>query len=735
MNNISFTPDDRAPRALTGGPGEGPPEAEAARRLPIFTQYLRVAVRWKWLIVGSIAFALVIGVLITLLSTRQYTASTRLEINREATRVVNVDSVEPQSTPTDMEFYQTQYGLLESRSLAERVARKLQLSENADFLAMFGEEELATSLRTRAPQAVAERDERLRATVKILLDHVAVSPMRLSRLVDVSWTSPNAELSARIANAWAAAFIESNLERRFEATAYARHFLEGRLEQLRQRLEESERQLVTYASQQSLINIPMAGPENAGGRPQERSLTADTLAALNTALAEATADRIRAESRAHQRSGGAVAEALMNPAITEMRQRRAEAAAEYSRLMTQFEPGYPPAAALAAQVRQLDQSIAREEARVQSSLRSNYEDSLTRERTLNAQVEGLKQAFLDQRRRSIQYNIFQRDVDTNRELYNGLLQRYKEVGVAGGVGNNNVSIVDPARAPDRPSRPRPLINLALALLVGMALGVGLALLREQIDETITDPSDLEGRIGLPLLGTIPSVKDADPVNELRNPKSMLLEAYLSVQTSLTFSTDHGFPRSIAVTSTRPGEGKSTTAFALAYSLSRSGSRILLVDGDMRSPSVHSVVGLRNERGLSNFLSSSSKAEELIQRSEDFPFDVMTSGPQPPNAAELLRGGRLEELIKELLTKYDYVVVDSPPVMGLADAPLIANRVEGTVFVIEARGIKARLAQLAAARIRQARGRMLGTILTKFDSNRAHMGYGYYYGYGYGEEKS
>jgi len=402
--------------------------------------------------------------------------------------------------------------------------------------------------------------------------------------------------------------------------------------------------------------------------------------------------------------------------------------------MTQFEPGYPPAEALAAQIRQLDQSIAREEARVSGSLRRAYEDAASRERQLQARVEGLKQSFLDQRRRSIQYNIFQRDVDTNRQLYDGLLQRYKEIGIAGGVGENNVSVVDLAKVPAGPSQPRPLINLALALAFGMVAGIGLALIREQIDETITDPTDLEQTLGLPLLGAVPKTSDEDPIAALHDPKSALVEAYLSVQTSLSFSTDHGVPRTLMITSTRPAEGKSTTAFALAYVLARNGASTVLVDGDMRSPSVHGDLQLSNERGLSTFLAGTDDLDQLIQQPEREPFAVIAAGPQPPNAAELLRSERFDLLIEQLLKRYQHVVVDSPPVMGLADAPIIGSRTEGTIYVVEARGVKGRMARLALGRLRQGRANLLGTVLTKFEAKQAHFGYGYDYGYGYGSDR-
>lgn len=733
MNDVSFNSEnDQYPPTLTRAWTKQEVGVRDARAVPLVIQYLRIAIRWRWLILGSIALALLVGIILTLLATPNYTATSSIEINREGSRIVDVSDVENKASSVDMEFYQTQYGLLTSRSLAERVARQLRLADDQAFFEMFNATNQFERLSGGGTASAGLRDARVREAARLLLLNVDVAPIRFSRLVDIQFTSPSPEFSARIATAWASGFIESSLERRFEATSYARRFLEQRLEQIRQRLEESERQLVGYASSQAIITIPV-GTADATGRQQERSLTADSLTALNTELADATADRIRAESRLSAGRGGAVAEALTNPAITQMRQRRADVAAEYSRLLTQFEPGYPHLQALAAQTRELDQSIAREESRVQSSLQNAYRDSQARERALSQNVEGLKQTFLDQRRRSIQYNIFQRDVDTNRQLYDGLLQRYKEIGVAGGVGTNNVSIVDPAQVPERPSSPRPFLNLLIALVAGTIVGAGLAFVREQIDETITDPMDVEGRIGLPLLGVVPATA-GNVLEALRDPKSSLVEAYLSIQTNLTFSTDHGIPRTLAVTSTRPEEGKSVTAFAIAYTIARNGLRTLLVDGDMRSPSVHGEVGVANDRGLSNYLSGTGNLEDLIQRPKGEPFAVLAAGPQPPNAAELLRSTRFEALIVELLAKFDHIIIDSPPVMGLADAPILASRAEATVFVLEARGVKGRIAKVALARLRQGRAELIGAVVTKFEAKRAHYGYGYDYGYGYGSEE-
>lgn len=710
--------------------------ASGSSEIPLLTQYLRIAMRWKWVIIGATLGAFLIGLIATMLMTRQYTAATTIEIAREADRVVKVEEVERSSSSADLEFYQTQYGLLKARSLADRVARELKLADDPRFFESFGIELEGSGLfvdNSNRPLGLAGRDRRMKMASNILLGKIGVTPIRASRLVSISFTSPDPDLSQRVANAWAKNFIDSNLERRFERNSYARKYLEDRLVQLRGKLEESERNLVGYAQAEKIITIPSGGD---GNTTIERPIAADDLAIINTELGAATADRVRAESRMRQAGrGGAVSEALANNAIGILRQRRAEVSAEYSKLMVQFEPGYPAAEALASQIAQLDRSIAREESRVRDTLSTEYRQAVARENALRAKVEGLKSGLLDLKRRSVQYNIYQRDADTNRELYDGLLQRYKEIGVAGGVGSNNVSIVDRAAKPDGPSSPNLIFNLLLSILAGLGLGALLALALEQIDEAINDPGEVERKLGIPLLGAVPKTNDVEPVDALQDRKSSIVEAYLSVQTNLEFATAHGAPKSLAVTSTRPAEGKSTSAYALSLSLSRARRKVILVDGDMRSPSVNGLFGIKNEQGLSNFLTGSNNLPDLVLPTAIEGLSVMTAGPQPPNAAELLTGDRLRDLITELLKTFDHVVIDSPPVMGLADAPLIASQVEGTIMAVESGGIRSSLVRTAIGRLKSANAHILGTILTKFESKRAHYGYGYDYGYGYGEKKA
>jgi len=728
------------PPNLRGGLGTPNPllidqRVVEADRLPLIRQYLRVALRWRYVILGAIASCVLLGLIVTLLMTPKYTAVTTVEISRESDNVTNFRGVGQESGSADQEFYQTQYGLLDSRALSERVAMQLRLVDDQTFFERFG-----VSAKDPAFQLVngrypaSGRAARQRVAGEVLRANLDVAPTRLSRLVDIKFTSPDPAFSAQVANAWADNFIQTNLERKIQATSYGRNLLQRQLAQFKGKLDESQRQLVGYASAQRIINLPSQSGD--GKTTTERSIVADDLAALNAALTQATADRIQVEARYRQAgAAGASTEALRNPAINNLRQRRAELAGDYSKVLTQFEPEYPAAKAIKSQLDQLDRSISREEGRVSGSLQADYREAQERESALKSRVDQLKDSYLDLRRRSIQYNIFQQEVDTNRALYDGLLQRFKEIGVAGGVGINNVAVVDPADVPQGPSSPRLLINLALSLLAGLAIGALAAFALEQIDEAIADPAEVERRLGLPLLGSVPKIMSGTPKEALLDRKSELFDAYLAVQTNLAFTTEHGVPRSFAVTSTRPAEGKSTTALALATTLARAHRKVILVDGDMRSPSIHHLGGVSHDHGLSNFLSGQDDIDALVFQMIDLGFTAMTAGPIPPNAAELLTGHRLSLLIERLLETYDHVVVDSPPVMGLADAPLIASRVEGVIYAVESHGIRSSLVKTALRRLSSANARVIGGVLTKFEARKSHYGYGYEYGYGYGRQDS
>ena len=363
----------------------------------------------------------------------------------------------------------------------------------------------------------------------------------------------------------------------------------------------------------------------------------------------------------------------------------------------------------------------------------DYRAAASAERALQAKVAGLKGDVLNLRGRSIQYNILQREVDTNRSLYDALLQRYKEIGVAGGIGAAPVSIVDRADTPSYPYKPNMLMNLLLGVFGGLLAGIGAAVGLEFINDTIKTREDVRNKLGLACLGAVPKTNARDVfVEDLKNPASVVSEAYSAIVAALRFSTESGMPKILLVTSTQSGEGKSSTALALAQNFARREKRVLLVDSDLRKPAFKAA---SDKVGLTKLLTNDERVEQHVVETQHDNLLLLPSGPIPPNPADLLSTGRIRTILNEAAETFDLVIVDAPPTLGLADSPLLAAAVGQVVFVVESGKTRTRAAIEALNRIEATGAHILGATLTK--SVDAVGGYGYKrygYGYGYGHGK-
>lgn len=687
--------------------------------------YFGIALRHRWLIAIICGAFLVLGLAVTIMSPREYSATTRIQIDRAATNVVDYGDVQRDGL-NNWEFYETQYKLLESRSLAEKVVDELGLDQDNMFLA----DQDASAAEDISVLEVSAEDRRDWA-VGMVRGSTRIQPIADSSMVDIGYVSRDPEMSARLANAVADAFIKQNLERRFEASAYARDFLKQRLDATRERLEESEREAAAYARSQGIVMT-------SGGTDSDRrqTLAADQLSRLNSELTAATAGRVQAESDwRNDRGGRAAASSLDNQTLNSLRRQRSEYRAELSKLESDFGPDYPRVKALTAQIAELDTQIERESAMVQRSVASDLEDryrkALAAETALRRQVDAAKSRLLNEQQDGIKFNILEREVATNRALYEGLLQRYKEIGVAGGVGTNNVSIIDPALEPLVPSAPNMPINLALALMLGLVSSAAAIIVLEQIASSRIRPTEVQGKLGIPLLGSTPRVDENEHDEEASGELS---EAYFSTLTSIQFSTEQGAPKTMLVTSAQKGEGKSTTANRIATDLAGLGQKVLLVDGDLRSPSVHKMFGKQLGTGVSDYLANRTDLAGVVIESGIENLALVTGGTIPPNPAKLLSGDRIESFFEEASKQYDHVVIDGPPVLGLADAPLLSRHAGGTLFVVEAQRTNAARARQAVNRLLNAQARLVGAIVTKFDARTGGYGYGYGYGsqYRYGD---
>ena len=692
-----------------------PAEGAGPARVFEMSELWRSIVKWRLLIAAIIISCVIAAILLSLLITPKYAAQATLEINKEDLQVIKGAEIQPMQM-SDREYLNTQIELLKSRSLAERVARSMNLASNPEFVS------------PEAPPAAREK-----AAAGIVRGAVKVTTSGDSRIVTLRAESSDPAMAAKIANAYADNFISSNLERRYEANSYARTFLQNRIAAVRAKLEQSEKALVQYAQQQGIVTLNAGGASaNDGGG--ETSLEAASAVSLNEALSQARAERIAAEQRYRQGAAKASADVIQNPTVQALGQQRAQLEAEYQEKLSVYQPQFPAMQQIRTRIDALNAEIARQSSRVSGStsnnLRADYVAAVNRENQLQARVNALRADLQNLRAKSIDYTILQREVDTNRALYDALLQRFKEVGVAGGVGENLVSVVDRADVPGAPFKPNLPFNILLGLMAGVILGFGTAFAIEFIDDTIKTPDDLTNRLGITPLGVIPMApKGTNVAEQLSQSKSEVAEAYHSVRAALQFATDHGMPRSLVITSARAAEGKSSTALALAQNLASLGLSVLLVDADLRKPSFRAPASATE--GLSNLLAGSDKIRECIHGTDVERLFLLPGGAIPPNPAELLASTRLKTIIDQVGEWFDIVVVDAPPVLGLADAPLLASVVEGTVLVCEAGKTRRAAGLNAVRRLRAAHANILGGLLTKY--NAKATGYGYGYGYGYGDE--
>jgi polysaccharide biosynthesis transport protein len=691
-------------------------------------EYLRILIKRKWLILSIVGAAVVIGALTTLMKTPLYTSTVRMQIDPNTAKIVQSGDVTPVEGP-NADFMRTQFELLNGRTMAERVASALKLGEDQDFFrprnfsitnAIFK----IIGLGGGSGGGTANKSDREGAAAGIVLGNRVVRPVLGSRLVDIDYSDPNPSRAQRIASAYADAFVASNLDKRFQANSYAKVFLEDQLKTLKLRLEDSEKALIAFGQKEEIV-----------ATNDKASIAETNLANANAALGLLISDRIKNEQlwkQLDQATAINLPQLLTNPVIESLRTKRNTLSTEYQDKLETFKPSYPEMMQLSNQIAEIDRQLATELKTLKASYKAAFESSSSQENEMKRRVETLKADMLDLQKRSIEYNILKREVDTNRSLYDGLLQRYKEVDVAGGVGANNVFIVDKATLPGGPSSPRLSRALLVSLVFGLGAALGLALLLEHLDDTVRSPEDAERISGLVTLGIIPKIAAGATDLELANPRSHTSEAYRSLCTALQLATESGLPKTLLVSSAGPGEGKSTTALSVARHFANVGLKVLLVDADMRKPTLHQRLGLENTTGLSNYLTGACEPPEVLQQTDTPNLAFMASGPIPPNAADLLGTSRLLSLLSVGLEVFDLIVVDSPPVMGLADAPLLASAVAATIFIVGAGQVRTKLIRAAVRRLQVSRATLIGTVITRFDVRHSYgYGYGYAYGYGYG----
>jgi capsular exopolysaccharide synthesis family protein len=668
----------------------------------------------KWWILLAALLGLVAALGYSLSKSPLYRATAIIELNPPSVPVLsnggegNEGLVVP---TTDSQFQETQIGILRSRALAERVVQDLDLVNQANRFG-FAEEGEAQPAIGRDPKAAA-------GLAASIAQGLTVSPSPNSRLVQLSYVSDDPARAAKLANGFAASFIDLTLDRKYEATTSAREFLEQRIQTVREDINDAERRLVAYAKENGIVLVGTGEEEGAGNS----TLTGESLGALNSALAAAQQKRITAEQRFRQ--AGALSAGGENSAG--LRQEKAALEAEYREKSTYLQDSFPEMARLKTRIEELDRQIRTENSRAAGTLEAEYRAALAEEQALKARVSQLSGSALSEREDAIQYNILQRELDTSRSLYDALLERYNEVGVVEGIGTAQAAMVDQAQVPEIPFEPNITRNSILGLLLGLFLGGALAVLYDRLTDTVKTKDDLREKLGLPALGAIPlATKGANFLEEVRDQYSVLYDAYASLRTGLQLSGEGGFPSVLLVTSARPEEAKSSTSYSLGVQLSDTGRRVLLIDADMRKPSF--IVAEDERIGLSTLLTSDTALTEHVVKTTSPNLFLLPSGPIPPNPANIILPARLDAILASARGLFDHIIIDAPPVARFADAVLLSSCSDGVLFTVESGKTRTALARSALSQLRMAGANLLGGTLTKASDRVIDYGYGRYASY-------
>jgi capsular exopolysaccharide synthesis family protein len=666
--------------------------------------------RQRWLGLAVFLTVVLLGALLTFTTSPRYTAVASVQLDQQTPRVINDPDLDPAPAPGDADrFLQTQLDRVRSRSLAEDVANALQIEKSPALLKALG------------VPAAAPADERHGRAVNKLQQNVGAALGLNTRLAQIQFTSLDPIASARIANAYADALAAANLNTKVSTASKAKQYLLGQLSSAKARLEGSERRMLAYARAADLTATiaPTTNPDGGG------SLRAQQVGTLTDSLSQAMARRIDAQQQWQQVSGTSalqLPDVQNNKAVQDLYAQKAQLEAALQEDRQRHTDEYPSVRETAAKIQQLDREIGTLAANIKSSFYGRYMAALQQEQQLAGTLGRLRGSAMAERERSVGFNSLKREVETNKAFYDGLLQRYKEVAAASGAPSANVTVLDRAAPPVEPSSPNVERNMALASIAGLIFALVAGAAREGMHRPVRSAEDIEQAFNLPALGVVPLQHGQTATDfRLTSWRSTQAEAYHSIAVALEQASAGVLPKTLLITSSSASEGKSTTAVGIARSLSAMGKRVLLVDGDLRHPSLLNFTGQDDGPGLSDVLVGSVQAHQTIQRNDDDGFDVIPAGEARSSPVALLAKPQIQEMLHQLSADYDIVIIDGPPVMGLADAVLLARSVESILVVVEANRLH--WSQVDVALSRLPADVIVGSVVTKFNAKAAGVRYG------------
>ncbi len=710
--------------------------------------YFRIIMKRKRIVLIFFISVVITVSVLTLMMTPLYKSRVVIRIDK--------DSPDPLSAAgsrgeRDAGYYATQYEILKSEVLSEKVIKKLNLDKNRDFIpAESGLSKMLTAVESPvngalsylsailAPANPAKATSYVKDTdtekeipvyvIKYLIGGLEVLPVKNSELVEVSFISQNPEISTMVANAVAEAYIEYDLDSRIAATEQAKEFLTKQIEIARNKLEDSEKKLNDYASKNKIIFF-----DN-----EKQGVNLKKFSDITSALSAATTERMQKEAllRELHESGSENPVIVNTPLIQDLMRQQATLESEYSNLSKTFTSDYPKMQNLEKQIKSIARKIEREKSSVLKSLESDYKASLKKEGTFKAAFQQQQNNVLDFQDRAAQYSTLKREADVNKELHNGLLQKLNEVSVAAMSKSTSIQVVDKARYPTSPCKPNKPKNILLAIVFGLVGGIGLAFSLEYFDNTIRDVHDIDKKVHIPTLGMIPLQEQTDSSRGLMIAHSKDINAFTEAFRSIgvhLLSASAKLPRAILVTSASEKEGKTTVCASTAVALSESVGNGIIIDADLRKPRLHDVFDLDNSAGLSTVLSGKigfdGMDDSIIRPTSIKGLSIMTSGPIPPNPSELLLSARIKDLIEALGAKFNFVIIDSVPLMGMPESVYLSKIVDGTILVVRGGGTSKDALTEATRIFNNVDAKILGVVLNGTNGRDLKYGpYSYYSSY-------
>lgn len=691
-----------------------------------------VVYRQRFMLVGIVSLALVAALVVTLLTLPMYSASATVRIDPYTTNIVDGQNLEPDIPVNEIDRYmQTQATVITSRRTALQVVESRKLDTREDFLG---------DLATMRPEGMTDaqwKSSRRDVAAGMVQGGIKVDVPMENRIITISYTSPNAAISAEVANAVADVFVQDDLRRALETNNYAQAYLKDQIDKLQSSVQKAEEAANAYAKANGLVaQAPVISSGKDGDATPAQTVTVATLASVNETYTAARAKRIAAEQRWSAIANipaGQLPEVQQNNAIQSMIGDRSKAITELSQLRQRYGETYPRLRELNAQVTSLTSQINKASSDIKNAIRDDYTIALRQEQALEGELTKVSGKTLDEQDRRVRYNMLDREATAQRTQLASLLTRYNEISAAANLKPGTSSKLDAAQVPGGPVSPSLPKNMLIGLFLGGALAIAIAVLREAFDDRLRTTDDVERKLGLPLLGYTPDISERDVLEEVSDPFSILMEAYSSIRSSIDFAVP-GNNRVLQITSSEPSEGKSLTASTIARKYAQLGRKTLLIDADLRKPSLFALFGTtRPKVGFVEVLLGDVKFEDALIKGTPENLDVLPVAPSKVSPVELLSSQVLADFIEKYRELYSLIIFDSVPVMGLADAPLLSRIADATVFIVEANRAHFGQAKTAIRRLQSAGARIAGVVLTKYRAAEAGMSYDYQYQYyAYGE---